>query len=97
MNGEKKWKRVQVNPDDHIRVPKFPNGLSVNEYDQCLTNYLSDLAMEQLPEDRPLWENSYNKISNKQFSCKSHIKNSSFSWRWLFFYGNSSFMSSKAG
>ncbi|KAI5652553.1 hypothetical protein M9H77_29740 [Catharanthus roseus] len=54
--GEKKWKRVKVNLKDHINVPKFPDGLSVNEYDEYFTNYMSKIGMEELPEDRPLWE-----------------------------------------
>ncbi|KAA8524376.1 hypothetical protein F0562_010799 [Nyssa sinensis] len=55
-NGAKKWKRVEVNLSDHINVPIFPEGKSPEFYDECLNDYLSKIAMDQLPQSRPLWE-----------------------------------------
>ncbi|XVF44275.1 hypothetical protein PTKIN_Ptkin02bG0107100 [Pterospermum kingtungense] len=54
-NGEKKWKKVQVKVEDHVNVPVFPTGLSPESYDSHLSDYLTKIAMEQLPQDRPLW------------------------------------------
>ncbi|KAL5992700.1 hypothetical protein ACLOJK_013619 [Asimina triloba] len=53
---EKGWKRVQVRLEEHVKVPCFPPGLSPQEYDVHLQDYLSKVALEQLPNDRPLWE-----------------------------------------
>ncbi|CAI9787629.1 unnamed protein product [Fraxinus pennsylvanica] len=54
--GTKKWKRVEVNPKDHVHVPVFPSGMSTDYYDEVFNEYLSKLTMEQFPENRPLWE-----------------------------------------
>ncbi|CAA2998110.1 O-acyltransferase WSD1-like [Olea europaea subsp. europaea] len=54
--GAKKWKRVEVNLKDHVAIPVLPSGLSTDYYDECFSEYLSKLASEQLPENRPLWE-----------------------------------------
>nr|GMD36815.1 O-acyltransferase WSD1-like [Ipomoea batatas] len=55
-NGEKKWKPVKVNLEDHLKVPKFPVGKPLEFYDDCLSEYLTKIAMDPLPETRPLWE-----------------------------------------
>ncbi|KAI3878880.1 hypothetical protein MKW92_049265 [Papaver armeniacum] len=55
-NGEKHWKKVTVNLDDHVKVPLFEEGLPVKCYDEYLQEYLSKIAMERLPQSRPLWE-----------------------------------------
>ncbi|KAL8468800.1 hypothetical protein ACS0TY_031846 [Phlomoides rotata] len=34
----------------------FPSEMSVEYYDECFTEYLSKIAMEELPQNRPLWE-----------------------------------------
>ncbi|KAL0444320.1 UNVERIFIED_CONTAM: O-acyltransferase WSD1 [Sesamum latifolium] len=54
--GVKKWKKVEVNLQDHVHIPTFPTGMSTDYYDECFTDYLTKLAMEQLPPNRPLWE-----------------------------------------
>ncbi|KAJ0111186.1 O-acyltransferase WSD1-like isoform X1 [Pistacia vera] len=54
--GVKKWKKFDVKLKDHVNVPIFPAGLSVASYDNYLDDYLSKIAMEQLPQSRPLWE-----------------------------------------
>ncbi|KAK2972614.1 hypothetical protein RJ640_029233 [Escallonia rubra] len=55
-NGEKKWKRVEVNLKDHVKVPVLPAKMSLEFYDEAFSDYLSKTGMEQLPEDRPMWE-----------------------------------------
>ncbi|KAE8660901.1 putative Bifunctional methylthioribulose-1-phosphate dehydratase/enolase-phosphatase E1 2 [Hibiscus syriacus] len=54
-NGVKKWKKVEVKLEDHVNIPVFPPGLSPGSYDTHLRDYLSKIAMEQLPHNRPLW------------------------------------------
>ncbi|PIN14798.1 hypothetical protein CDL12_12572 [Handroanthus impetiginosus] len=54
--GVKKWKKVEVNLKDHINIPTFPSNMPVEYYDECFTEYLSKISMEQLPQNRPLWE-----------------------------------------
>ncbi|KAL5992701.1 hypothetical protein ACLOJK_013620 [Asimina triloba] len=39
-----------------MQVPFFPPGLSPKEYDVHLQDYLSNIALEKLPDERPLWE-----------------------------------------
>ncbi|GLU06412.1 hypothetical protein SLE2022_234510 [Rubroshorea leprosula] len=55
-NGAKQWKKVEVKLQDHVKIPVFPSGLSPESYDKYFTDYLSRIAMEQLPQNRPLWE-----------------------------------------
>ncbi|KAI3887634.1 hypothetical protein MKW92_052724 [Papaver armeniacum] len=55
-NGEKHWKKVTVNLHDHIKVPSFEGGLPVERYDDYFQEYLSEMAMERLPHNKPLWE-----------------------------------------
>ncbi|GLU06408.1 hypothetical protein SLE2022_234470 [Rubroshorea leprosula] len=55
-HGEKRWKRVQVILEEHVKVPVFPIGLTPNLYDEHLENYISVIAMEPFPQNRPLWE-----------------------------------------
>ncbi|KAL3821462.1 hypothetical protein ACJIZ3_007367 [Penstemon smallii] len=52
----KKWKKVEVNLKDHVNTPTFPSDMSIEYYDQCFAEYLSNLSTEQLPSHRPLWE-----------------------------------------
>lgn len=54
--GVKKWKKVEMNLENHINIPKHPEGLSIEEYDDCFDKYLTKIAMDPLPQDRPLWE-----------------------------------------
>ncbi|XP_042753588.1 wax ester synthase/diacylglycerol acyltransferase 4-like isoform X1 [Lactuca sativa] len=54
--GGKQWKRVEVNAEDHIRIPCFPEGLSTESYDHCFNDYLSKMAKDPLPQTKPLWE-----------------------------------------
>nr|KYP44541.1 O-acyltransferase WSD1 [Cajanus cajan] len=54
--GEMKWKRVEVKPEDQIKVPTFPENESLEFYDQYFDDYVSMLLMERTPQDKPLWE-----------------------------------------
>ncbi|KAL7587932.1 hypothetical protein Lser_V15G40508 [Lactuca serriola] len=54
--GVKHWKRVEVKAEDHINVPCFPEGLSPKSYDHYFNDYLSKMAMNPLPQTKPLWE-----------------------------------------
>ncbi|QCD93952.1 O-acyltransferase WSD1-like [Vigna unguiculata] len=57
-NGDKKWKKVEVKLEDHIKVPTFESGNNSSNflYDEYLDEYMSKIAVEQLPQHRPLWE-----------------------------------------
>ncbi|WVZ15413.1 hypothetical protein V8G54_012979 [Vigna mungo] len=57
-NGDKKWKKVEVKLGDHIKVPTFEseNNSSNLLYDEYLDEYMSKIAVEHLPQHRPLWE-----------------------------------------
>ncbi|XP_031505452.1 wax ester synthase/diacylglycerol acyltransferase 4-like [Nymphaea colorata] len=54
--GVKHWKPVKVNIKDHIRIPTFPPGLSPEEYEKHLQGYLSEIAIEEMSQNKPLWE-----------------------------------------
>ncbi|KAK7364815.1 hypothetical protein VNO80_13558 [Phaseolus coccineus] len=57
-NGDKKWKKVEVKLGDHIKVPTFQSGNKSSNflYDEYLDEYMSKIAVEHLPQHRPLWE-----------------------------------------
>ncbi|KAG5545294.1 hypothetical protein RHGRI_017681 [Rhododendron griersonianum] len=55
-NGVKKWKRVEVRLEDHIKFPSFPAGMSLEFYDNCLNDYLSKISLDRFPQNKPLWE-----------------------------------------
>ncbi|XP_071717664.1 wax ester synthase/diacylglycerol acyltransferase 4-like [Rutidosis leptorrhynchoides] len=54
--GGKHWKRVEVKAEDHMIVPNFPKGLSLESYDNYFNDYLSKIATKRLPQTKPLWE-----------------------------------------
>ncbi|KAH7533351.1 hypothetical protein FEM48_Zijuj04G0121700 [Ziziphus jujuba var. spinosa] len=55
-NGEKRWKKVEVKLEDHVKVPLFPSGLSLESYDKYFGDYLSKIAAERFSLNKPLWE-----------------------------------------
>lgn len=55
-NGNKQWKKVEVNMDDHVIIPTIPPNSSLERYDVHFDKYLTKLAMDLLPQNRPLWE-----------------------------------------
>ncbi|KAM4115553.1 hypothetical protein ACJW30_04G158200 [Castanea mollissima] len=54
--GEKQWKRVEVKLEEHVNIPIFPTGLLPTSYDEYLEDYISNIAMEHFPQNKPLWE-----------------------------------------
>ncbi|KAG5545292.1 hypothetical protein RHGRI_017679 [Rhododendron griersonianum] len=55
-NGVQKWRRVEVRLEDHVKFPSFPAGMSPEFYDNYLIDYLSKISLDQLPQNKPLWE-----------------------------------------
>ncbi|RZC86690.1 hypothetical protein C5167_030041 [Papaver somniferum] len=55
-NGGKYWKKVNIKLEDHVNVPVIPNGLLLESNDEYFEEYLTQLALKQLPQCRPLWE-----------------------------------------
>ncbi|XP_008244954.1 PREDICTED: O-acyltransferase WSD1-like, partial [Prunus mume] len=53
---KKQWKRVEVKLEDHVHVPIFPSKMSQESYDEYFDDYISNIAAEKLPQNRPLWE-----------------------------------------
>lgn len=51
--GLKKWKRVEVDLQDHVKIPIFPQA---EMYDEHLEEYVRNIAMQPLSRSRPLWE-----------------------------------------
>ncbi|KAF7827256.1 O-acyltransferase WSD1 [Senna tora] len=54
--GNKQWKQVEVDIKEHINVPIFPSDMSLESYDQYVEDYISRIAGEHLPQNRPLWD-----------------------------------------
>lgn len=52
--GVAKWKKVEVDVNDHVFVPDFPPGLE--DYTEYVNDYISDMHLRRLPPSRPLWE-----------------------------------------
>ncbi|KAJ1397525.1 O-acyltransferase, WSD1, N-terminal [Sesbania bispinosa] len=55
-DGTMKWKKVEVRPEEHIKVPIFPKTESLELYDKYFDEYVSRILMEKTPQDKPLWE-----------------------------------------
>ncbi|XP_021819770.1 O-acyltransferase WSD1-like isoform X2 [Prunus avium] len=53
---KKQWQRVEVKLEDHVHVPIFPSKMSPQSYDEYFDDYISNIAAEKLPQNRPLWE-----------------------------------------
>ncbi|KAE8075952.1 hypothetical protein FH972_014632 [Carpinus fangiana] len=54
--GEKKWKMVEVELEDHVNVSIIPTGLSPTAYDEHLDDCISNIGMEKFPQNKPMWE-----------------------------------------
>lgn len=55
--GKKRWRQVDVNVKEHIKIPSFPtNTKPLKLYDENLDEYMRKIATEKLPQDKPLWE-----------------------------------------
>ncbi|KAH6833896.1 hypothetical protein C2S53_005337 [Perilla frutescens var. hirtella] len=55
-NGKKHWKKVEVKLEEHLNYPIFPKEKSPEFYEDCLSDYLSKIALDEFPQSRPLWE-----------------------------------------
>ncbi|KAI4305166.1 hypothetical protein L6164_028552 [Bauhinia variegata] len=55
-DGGKRWSKVEVKLEEHIFIPKFPEGLSLDSYDKYFGKYLSRIAMQESPPNKPSWE-----------------------------------------
>ncbi|XP_058730388.1 wax ester synthase/diacylglycerol acyltransferase 4-like [Vicia villosa] len=58
-DGNMRWKKVEVKPEEHVKVPKFPettNSSPIELYDSYLSDYVTGIFVERTPEDKPLWE-----------------------------------------
>lgn len=69
MDGDKKWRKVKVKLEDHLKVSMFPQRLE--RYDECLQNYLSSISMEPLPFSKPLWD--IDVINNPYKQCSRDL------------------------
>ncbi|KAL6284471.1 hypothetical protein ACE6H2_015400 [Prunus campanulata] len=56
VDQKKQWKRVEVKLEDHVHVPIFPSKMSPESYDEYFDDYISNIAAEKFPQNRPLWE-----------------------------------------
>ncbi|KAG5033247.1 hypothetical protein GLYMA_06G291700v4 [Glycine max] len=54
--GKMRWKRVQVNPEEHVKVPRFPECNSAELYDHYFDEYVTRILNERTPQNKPLWE-----------------------------------------
>ncbi|KAJ3692087.1 hypothetical protein LUZ60_012437 [Juncus effusus] len=52
--GVTRWKKVEINLEDHVYVPTF--SLEIEHYDEYVDEYISEIALKQLPQSQPLWE-----------------------------------------
>ncbi|KAK7258561.1 hypothetical protein RIF29_24141 [Crotalaria pallida] len=56
-DGKMKWKIVEVKPEEHIKIPTFPEYNSSDQlYDHYVCEYVSSISTERTPQTRPLWE-----------------------------------------
>ncbi|WJX44862.1 hypothetical protein P8452_31793 [Trifolium repens] len=58
-HGKKRWQKVEVNLEEHVKIPKFPettNSSSCELYDNYLNDYVTTILTSRTPQDKPLWE-----------------------------------------
>ncbi|KAI9086828.1 hypothetical protein K1719_031422 [Acacia pycnantha] len=55
-DGNMIWKRVEVKPEEHVKLPVFPESGSSGLYDQYYSDYVSKILTEKTPSNKPLWE-----------------------------------------
>jgi len=56
QEGKRRWKRVEVKPEEHVKIPKFPETNSPELYDHYLDDYVTRILTERTPQNKPLWE-----------------------------------------
>lgn len=47
---------MEVDLQQHVKIPIFPEGKSPEVYDKYLDEYVSNMTIIPLPQTRPLWE-----------------------------------------
>jgi hypothetical protein len=59
-DGVMRWKKVEVKPEEHIKIPKFHETTNSSScellYDNYLSDYVTSILHEKTPQDKPLWE-----------------------------------------
>ncbi|CAJ2657877.1 unnamed protein product [Trifolium pratense] len=59
-DGMMRWKKVEVKPEEHIKIPKFPETTNSSScellYDNYFSDYVTSILHEKTPQDKPLWE-----------------------------------------
>jgi hypothetical protein len=50
-----RWQRVEVNVEEHVKIPKFPE-TTYEFYDNHVSDYVTSIIMERTPQEKPLWE-----------------------------------------
>ncbi|XP_058733885.1 wax ester synthase/diacylglycerol acyltransferase 4-like [Vicia villosa] len=60
-DGEMRWQRVEVKPEEHLKFPKFPettnsSSSSIELYDNYHNDYVSSILTKKTPQEKPLWE-----------------------------------------
>ncbi|XP_019451296.1 PREDICTED: O-acyltransferase WSD1-like [Lupinus angustifolius] len=56
-DGKMRWKRVEVKPEEHLKIPTFPDSTSSDQlYDHYFDEYVSSILTERTPQTKPLWE-----------------------------------------
>ncbi|KAL9277421.1 hypothetical protein ACSQ67_025030 [Phaseolus vulgaris] len=56
QDGKRRWRRVEVKPEEHVKIPKFPEGNSPELYDHYFDDYVTTILTERTPQNKPLWE-----------------------------------------
>ena len=56
VNGERKWKKVEVKIEEHIIVHTPPSNLSLQLFDAYFNEYMTNYALQELSQNKPLWE-----------------------------------------
>ena len=52
-DGKRRWKRVEVKSEEHVKIPKFPES---ELYDHYFDDYVTRILIERTPQNKPLWE-----------------------------------------
>ncbi|RZC86192.1 hypothetical protein C5167_007377 [Papaver somniferum] len=72
--GIVRWRKVDVQVEDHLIVPTFPLGLTSERYDNYLREYLSKICCENFSDDKPLWEVHLVKYPSLSGACTMIFK-----------------------
>jgi len=54
-----RWQKVEVKPQEHLKIPIFPKTIKTSScelYDNYLSDYVTSILAEKTPQDKPLWE-----------------------------------------